>query len=177
MSHPTRETQPKDFKIWRKTKKKTKVRTNCNKNTHEFIATGEDANSQRDIITQELKNETMNSSLKSQIRELQNTHIAPSKHTHLAHGTCADHERGEAWALVSRTLAGGVEVGALGAHSDAGSVEHEELGGVDAGEDAPRLGGDAVEARGHHLWRRGRRMLLTPPIFSSVGLGAWGRRA
>jgi hypothetical protein len=85
-----------------------------------------------------------------------------------------ERERGEAWALVSRTLAGGVEVGILSAHSDAGSVEREELGGVDAGEDEPLLGGDAVEARGHHLWRRGRRMLLTPPIFSSVGLGGLG---
>lgn len=48
--------------------------------------------------------------------------------------------------LVSRTLAGGGEVGASGAQSPAGGVEREEVGGVEAGEDELRLGGDAAEA-------------------------------
>jgi hypothetical protein len=43
-------------------------------------------------------------------------------------------------------LAGGGEVGAPGVLSSAGGVEREEVGGVEAGEDELRLGGDAAEA-------------------------------
>lgn len=43
-------------------------------------------------------------------------------------------------------MAGGGEVGAPGAQSPAGGVEREEVGGVEAGEDELRLGGDAAEA-------------------------------
>jgi hypothetical protein len=140
--------------IRRENEAKKNVRTNCNK-TYGFVATEEDANSQRDIITQELKNATTNSSLKSQNRKLQRrehtsishqAHTSRTKRTRLAHGTDADLERGEARVLVSRTLAGGGEVGASGAQSPAGGVEREEVGGVEAGEDELRLGGDAAEA-------------------------------
>ena len=43
-------------------------------------------------------------------------------------------------------MAGCGEVGASGAQPPAGGVEREEVGGVEAGEDELRLGGDAAEA-------------------------------
>lgn len=88
----------------------------------------------------------------------------------------------------SRTFTGGGEVGASGAESTAGGVEREEVGGVEAGHDELRLGGDTAEAGdatpevdgGHHRLAalRGRhvRRAEERDLGGEEGGLAWGPR-